>query len=26
LPITLSSDGYLVATGDFEGPVGPGGE
>ncbi|MBX0293336.1 ubiquinol-cytochrome c reductase iron-sulfur subunit [Haloarcula nitratireducens] len=25
LPITLSSDGYLVATGDFEGPVGPGG-
>ncbi|WP_135807017.1 QcrA and Rieske domain-containing protein [Halorussus marinus] len=26
LPITVSSDGYLVATGDFEGPVGPGGE
>ncbi len=26
LPITLSSDGYLVATGDFEGPVGAGGE
>ncbi|WP_254546339.1 ubiquinol-cytochrome c reductase iron-sulfur subunit [Halomarina pelagica] len=26
LPITLSSDGYLMATGDFEGPVGPGGE
>jgi len=26
LPITLSSDGYLVATGDFEGPIGPGGE
>jgi len=26
LPVTLSSDGYLVATGDFEGPVGPGGE
>jgi rieske iron-sulfur protein len=26
LPITLSGDGYLVATGDFEGPVGPGGE
>jgi rieske iron-sulfur protein len=25
LPITLSSEGYLVATGDFEGPVGPGG-
>lgn len=25
LPLTLSSDGYLVATGDFEGPVGPGG-
>jgi rieske iron-sulfur protein len=25
LPITLSSDGYLVATGDFEGSVGPGG-
>ncbi|NHN61599.1 MULTISPECIES: ubiquinol-cytochrome c reductase iron-sulfur subunit [Halorussus] len=22
LPITLSSDGYLIATGDFEGPVG----
>jgi rieske iron-sulfur protein len=22
VPITLSSDGYLVATGDFEGPVG----
>ncbi|ELZ22302.1 Rieske iron-sulfur protein [Halosimplex carlsbadense 2-9-1] len=26
LPLTLSSDGHLVATGDFEGPVGPGGE
>ncbi|WP_459192024.1 QcrA and Rieske domain-containing protein [Halosimplex sp. J119] len=26
LPITMSSDGYLVATGDFEGPIGPGGE
>lgn len=26
LPITLSGDGYLVATGDFQGPVGPGGE
>ncbi|MEF8852742.1 MAG: Rieske 2Fe-2S domain-containing protein [Haloarculaceae archaeon] len=26
LPLTLSSDGYLVATGDFEAPVGPGGE
>ena len=26
LPITLSSEGVLVATGDFEGPVGPGGE
>ncbi|MFC6873335.1 QcrA and Rieske domain-containing protein [Halobellus marinus] len=26
LPVTLSSDGYLIATGDFEGPVGPGGE
>jgi rieske iron-sulfur protein len=26
LPLTLSSDGYLVATGDFEGPIGPGGE
>lgn len=26
LPITLSSDGYLIATGDFEGSVGPGGE
>ncbi|WP_420871463.1 ubiquinol-cytochrome c reductase iron-sulfur subunit [Halomicrobium salinisoli] len=26
LPITLSSEGHLVATGDFEGPVGPGGE
>jgi rieske iron-sulfur protein len=25
LPITLSSDGYLLATGDFEGAVGPGG-
>jgi rieske iron-sulfur protein len=25
LPITLSSDGFLVATGDFEGPVGAGG-
>ncbi|MFB6266073.1 MAG: ubiquinol-cytochrome c reductase iron-sulfur subunit [Halodesulfurarchaeum sp.] len=25
LPITLSSDGYLIATGNFEGPVGPGG-
>jgi rieske iron-sulfur protein len=26
LPITLSSEGFLVATGDFEGPVGTGGE
>ncbi len=26
LPITLSAEGHLVATGDFEGPVGPGGE
>ncbi|ELZ32546.1 Rieske iron-sulfur protein [Halogeometricum pallidum JCM 14848] len=26
LPVTLSSDGYLMATGDFEGPIGPGGE
>ncbi|KAA9397966.1 (2Fe-2S)-binding protein [Haloarcula sp. CBA1130] len=26
LPITMTSDGQLVATGDFEGPVGPGGE
>ncbi|EMA24252.1 QcrA and Rieske domain-containing protein [Haloarcula argentinensis] len=26
LPITMTSDGFLVATGDFEGPVGPGGE
>ncbi|WP_267643803.1 ubiquinol-cytochrome c reductase iron-sulfur subunit [Haloarchaeobius amylolyticus] len=26
LPITVSSDGYLMATGDFEGPVGAGGE
>jgi rieske iron-sulfur protein len=26
LPITLSSDGYLIATGDFEAPVGAGGE
>lgn len=26
LPITLSSDGTLIATGDFEGAVGPGGE
>ena len=26
LPITLTSDGALVATGDFDGPVGPGGE
>ncbi|MFB6110496.1 MAG: ubiquinol-cytochrome c reductase iron-sulfur subunit [Halodesulfurarchaeum sp.] len=25
LPITLSSDGYLMATGGFEGPIGPGG-
>ncbi|MFB6071065.1 MAG: ubiquinol-cytochrome c reductase iron-sulfur subunit [Halanaeroarchaeum sp.] len=25
LPITLSSDGYLMATGNFEGPIGPGG-
>lgn len=24
LPLTLSSDGYLIATGDFEGHVGPG--
>jgi rieske iron-sulfur protein len=26
LPITLSSDGELIATGDFEGGIGPGGE
>ncbi|MFB6223081.1 MAG: ubiquinol-cytochrome c reductase iron-sulfur subunit [Haloarcula sp.] len=26
LPITVTSDGFLVATGDFEGPIGPGGE
>lgn len=26
LPITLSSDGYLISTGDFEGHIGPGGE
>ncbi|MFT4921895.1 MAG: rieske iron-sulfur protein [Haloarculaceae archaeon] len=26
LPITISSDGFLIATGDFEGAVGPGGE
>ncbi|WP_066414750.1 QcrA and Rieske domain-containing protein [Halorubrum aethiopicum] len=26
LPITVSSEGYLVATGDFQGPVGAGGE
>ncbi|MEF8822178.1 MAG: Rieske (2Fe-2S) protein, partial [Halovenus sp.] len=26
LPITLSSDGSLIATGDFEAPVGAGGE
>jgi rieske iron-sulfur protein len=26
LPITLSGDGELIATGDFEGHVGPGGE
>ncbi|MFB6152659.1 MAG: ubiquinol-cytochrome c reductase iron-sulfur subunit [Halodesulfurarchaeum sp.] len=26
LPITLSSEGYLIATGKFEGPIGPGGE
>ncbi|MXR40319.1 Rieske 2Fe-2S domain-containing protein [Halobaculum sp. WSA2] len=26
LPITVSSDGYLIATADFQGPVGPGGE
>jgi rieske iron-sulfur protein len=26
LPITLSSDGYLMATENFEGPIGPGGE
>ncbi|MFB6085863.1 MAG: ubiquinol-cytochrome c reductase iron-sulfur subunit [Halodesulfurarchaeum sp.] len=25
LPITLSSDGFLMATGNFEGPIGPGG-
>jgi rieske iron-sulfur protein len=25
LPITLSSDGYLMATGNFEGSIGPGG-
>ncbi|MEF8775253.1 MAG: Rieske (2Fe-2S) protein [Haloarculaceae archaeon] len=26
LPLTLSSEGALIATGDFEGPIGPGGE
>jgi rieske iron-sulfur protein len=26
LPITLASDGYLVATADFQGAVGPGGD
>lgn len=26
LPITLSSDGFLMSTGNFEGPVGAGGE
>jgi len=26
LPITVSSDGYLVATADFDGSIGPGGE
>ncbi len=26
LPITVSSDGFLVATGNFEGSIGPGGE
>ncbi|MDR5656430.1 Rieske (2Fe-2S) protein [Halodesulfurarchaeum sp. HSR-GB] len=26
LPITLSSDGFLMATENFEGPIGPGGE
>ncbi|MEF8756659.1 MAG: Rieske 2Fe-2S domain-containing protein [Halobacteriales archaeon] len=26
LPITLSSEGELIATGDFEGSIGPGGE
>jgi len=26
LPITVTSDGFLVATGDFEGAIGPGGE
>ncbi|WP_323676305.1 Rieske 2Fe-2S domain-containing protein [Halorubellus sp. PRR65] len=26
LPITLTGDGTLVATGDFDGPIGPGGE
>lgn len=26
LPITISSDGYLIAVGDFEGPVGTGGD
>ena len=26
LPITLSSDGFLMATGNFEGQIGPGGE
>ncbi|MFB6151625.1 MAG: ubiquinol-cytochrome c reductase iron-sulfur subunit [Haloarculaceae archaeon] len=25
LPITVSSEGYLMATGTFEGPIGPGG-
>ncbi|MFB6162271.1 MAG: ubiquinol-cytochrome c reductase iron-sulfur subunit [Halococcoides sp.] len=26
LPLTLASEGHLIATGDFEAPVGPGGE
>lgn len=26
LPITVSSDGYLMATENFEGPIGPGGD
>ncbi|MDG5776905.1 Rieske 2Fe-2S domain-containing protein [Haloarculaceae archaeon H-GB1-1] len=26
LPLTLTSEGELIATGDFEGPIGPGGE
>jgi rieske iron-sulfur protein len=26
LPLTVTSEGELIATGDFEGPIGPGGE